>query len=169
MLEHYDEILLEQYMTAQNMSKSERDNCMQYIMNLKDISNSIFCVVDGAPSKYNINYMNFIKTIDGIIFDGVLENDIETRWIDGTIIFEDSKVVVNSTFNRISILANDDEREYSCIDVFRCENDEFVRESEYLNIDNNFIDKVYFFDEELNNFYMKRIGKEKLIRRKKAF
>ena len=168
MLEHYDEILLEQYITAQNMNKKERDCYMQYIMNLKDISDSILCINSDDPSKYNINYMRFTKTIDGIIIDGVVDNGVETRWIDGMIIYEDDKIIVNSNFYRIGIYVNDDEREYSCVDTFSFENGNFIRESEYLNINSKFRDMVVLSDDELNSYYLRRIGKNNLVKTKKV-
>lgn len=168
MLEHYDEILLEQYITAQNMNKKERDCCMQYIMNLKDISDSILRINSDDSSKYSINYMRFTKTIDGIIIDGVVDNGVETRWIDGMIIYEDDKIVVNSNFYRIGIYVNDDEREYSCVDTFSFENGSFIRESEYLNINSKFRDMVVLSDDELNSYYLRRIGKNNLVKTKKV-
>ena len=168
MLDYDDEILLEQYITAQFMSNSERDVCISYLMNIKDIKDSILKVCDSDPSEYNINYMRLVKTLDDILFDGVVENDVETRWIDGTIVFEHNKVIVNSDFFRISILVDKDESEYSCVDSFSNVNDSVIRESKYINTGIEFKDIVCISDKELNDFYMKRIGRDKLVRTKKA-
>ena len=40
MLEHLDEVLVEQFIRAEKMTKTERDICMLYVSNIKDIVDS---------------------------------------------------------------------------------------------------------------------------------
>ena len=168
MLEYGDEILLEEYITSQFMSCSERDKCISYLMNIKDVNDSDLRVCEDDPSEYAINYMRLVKTVDGILFDGVVENDVETRWIDGTILFDGDKVVVTSHFYRTSILVDKDDSEYSCVDIFSFENDILNRRSEYLNTRKIFKDVISLSEDKLYDFYMKRIGKDIIKRTKKA-
>lgn len=149
MLGHWDEILLEQYITCGNMSKIQRDICMLYISNIKDICDSD---IETADRKFKISNMNLIVDNDCVFFDGEVFNDEEARDVMGSLTKSGKSMKVECVFFR-----KGSNQSYRTIDLFKNANSSVIRRSTYLNTKKNFVDSVNLNINDLNGLYEDRI------------
>ena len=163
MLDVLDEILLEQYISCENLKKSDRDKCVHFIRNLKDVSQSSMSLNNNSNDKYEIVSIHFVKKGNKINFNGSLSGESEYRWIDGNITKRGNSIVVMSSFYRLSPLVEEDEKEYSTVDVYNFTKNGIKRKSAYVHDDSFSVDTVEFNDEELYNFYLSKIGKGPIL------
>lgn len=160
MLEQLEEILLEQYISCENLKKDERNNCVHFIRNLKDISDSNYFIDEVDDRKYDIVSIHFIKKGNKVNFNGSVGNNREYRWIDGNITRRGKSIVVMCNFYRLSQLVSDADKQYSTVDVYNSTRDGIMRKSAYVHDDSFSVDSVNFDDHELEDFYRKLINPE---------
>lgn len=153
MLEHFDEVLLEQYLISENMTKTERDICMIYIMNMKDITDSD---IETEDRKFNLNSMRLKKENGCVYFSGEVFNECETRDVLGKLTKEGRSIRIVCDFYR---RVGSDYMHYTTVDSFRGHH----RKSTYLESGKKFIDTVSLNINDLNNIYRKRIGKPMVL------
>ena len=158
MLDQLEEILLEQYISSENLKKDERNKCVQFVRNLKDVSDSSYFLDEVDDRKYDIVSIHFIKNGNKVFFNGSVGNNREYRWIDGNITRCDKSIVVMCNFFRLSPLVDDVDKQYSTVDVYNPTKDGIMRKSAYVHDDSFSVDNVVFDDEELEEFYKKLIN-----------
>ena len=158
MLDQLEEILLEQYISSENLKKAERNKCVQFVRNLKDVSDSSYFLDEVDDRKYDIVSIHFIKKENKVFFNGSVGNNREYRWIDGNITRCDKSIVVMCNFFRLSPLVDDVDKQYSTVDVYNPTKDGIMRKSAYVHDDSFSVDNVVFDDEELEEFYKKLIN-----------
>lgn len=149
MLNHFDEVLLEQYIISENMSKVERDICMLYITNIKDIVDSD---IETTNRKFNISNLRLRKDGACIFFEGEVFNDEETRDIMGSLTKTGKSMKVECVFFRRGY-----NQSYRTVDLFKNANSSVIRRNTYLNTKKNFEDIVSLNINDLNSLYEKRI------------
>ena len=157
MLEHLDEVLVEQYIRAENMTKIERDICMLYLSNIKDIADSD--IRAGGSSKFEIVDMTFVKKPEAIRFNGSVSNGNIIRLVNGSIIKDGRSILVRSFFST----ANDD-ISYSTVDIYRSGSGVISRRSRYIETNKTFKDSVSLNINELNDYYRSLIGKGRSLK-----
>ena len=158
MLDNNEEILLEQYISSENLKKDERNNCVQFIRNLKDVSESNYFIDENDSRKYDIVSIHLIKKGNKVNFNGSLAGEREYRWIDGNITRRGNSIVVMCNFYRLSPLVEEFGREYSTVDVYNSTKEGIKRKSAYVHDDSFSVDLVSFDDQELEEFYRKIIN-----------
>ena len=165
MLDNNEEILLEQYISSENLKKDERNNCVQFIRNLKDVSESNYFIDENDSRKYDIVSIHLIKKGNKVNFNGSLAGEREYRWIDGNITRRGNSIVVMCNFYRLSPLVEEFDKEYSTVDVYNSTKEGIKRKSAYVHDDSFSVDLVSFDDQELEEFYRKIInpGKSKKL------
>ena len=151
MLEHLDEVLVEQFIRAENMTKVERDICMLYVSNIKDIADSD--IKAGGSSKFDIVEMSFVKKPEAIKFNGSV-----IRTVTGSIIKDGRSILVRSFFN-----SSTDDISYSTVDIYRNGNGCVSRRSRYIETNKSFRDDVFLNINDLNNYYRSLIGKGRVL------
>lgn len=158
MLNNSEEILLEQFISSENLKKDERNHCIHFIRNLKDVSNSMFALSEEDSRKYDIVSMHLIKKGNKVNFNGSIAGDKEYRWVDGNITRRGKSIVVMCNYYRLSTLVDEYDREYSTVDVYNTTKDGIKRKSAYVHDDSFTTDIVHFDDEELEEFYRRLIN-----------
>ena len=158
MLDNLEEILLEQYISSENLKKDERNKCVHFIRNLKDVADSSYFISEDDSRKFDIVSIHFIKKGNKVKFNGSLAGEREYRWLDGNITRRGNSIVVMSNFYRLSPLVSDFDKEYSTVDVYNSSKDGIKRKSAYVHDDTFTTDIVSFDDEELEEFYRKLIN-----------
>ena len=156
MLEHLDEVLVEQFIRAEKMTKTERDICMLYVSNIKDIVDSDIKVAGG--SKFNIVEMSFVKKTEAIKFNGSVSNGSVIRTVTGSIIKDGRSILVRSFFN-----SSIDDISYSTVDIYRSGSGCVSRRSRYIETNKAFRDDVFLNINDLNNYYRSLIGKGRVL------
>ena len=156
MLEHLDEVLVEQFIRAENMTKVERDICMLYVSNIKDIADSD--IKAGGSSKFDIVEMSFVKKPEAIKFNGSVSNGNVIRTVTGSIIKDGRSILVRSFFN-----SSTDDISYSTVDIYRNGNGCVSRRSRYIETNKTFRDDVFLNINDLNNYYRSLIGKGRVL------
>ena len=149
MLGHFDEVLLEQYIISENMSKIERDICMLYITNIKDICDSD---IETNNRKFSISNLRLKKDGACIFFEGEVFNDEESRDIMGSLTKTGKSMKVECVFFRRGF-----NQSYRTIDLFKSANSSVIRRSTYINNKRHFEDLVNLNINDLNSLYEKRI------------
>ena len=149
MLNHLDEVLLEQYIISYNMTKIERDICMLYITNIKDIVDSD---IETEDRKFNVSNIRLTKDGNCVFFEGEVFNDSESRDIMGSLTKSGKSMKVECVFFR-----KDLNQSYRTIDLFKNSNSSVLRKSTYINSKRHFEDYVSLNINDLNNLYEKRI------------
>lgn len=149
MLDHFDEVLLEQYIISEKMTKIERDICMLYITNIKDIVDSD---IETSNRKFNISNLRIRKDGACIFFEGEVFNDEESRDIMGSLTKTGKSMKVECVFFRRGL-----NQSYRTVDLFKNANSSVIRRSTYLNTKKNFEDVVNLNINDLNSMYEKRI------------
>ena len=158
MLDNLEEILLEQYISSENLKRADRDSCIQFIRNLKDVSDSSYFIDENDSRKYSIVSMHLIKKGNKVSFNGSLAGEYEYRWIDGNIRRSGNSIVVMTNFYRLSPLVDEFDKEYSTVDVYNSTKDGIKRKSAYVHDDTFSVDFVSYDDEELEEFYKSLIN-----------
>ena len=158
MLDNNEEILLEQYISSENLKKDERNKIVQFIRNLKDISDSQYFIDKEDNRKYDIVSIHLIKKGNKVKFNGSIAGEREYRWIDGNIRRHGNSIVVMSNFYRLSPLVEEFDKEYSTVDVYNSTKDGIKRKSAYVHDDTFSVDFVSYDDEELEEFYKSLIN-----------
>lgn len=148
MLEHFDEVLLEQYIISEGMTKIERDICMLYITNIKDIVDSD---LDTENRRFKINTLRLKKGNNCVFFEGEVFNENESRDIMGSLAKSGKNMKVECVFKRPS------GEYYKTIDTFRKSNTDFIRKTSYVGRKRQFEDFVVLNINDLNKKYEDRI------------
>lgn len=159
MLSYEDEILLEQYITYNHMSKSDRDMCMHLITNSKEVCDSE--LNDGEDRKYKVISMNFNSDGYIVLFNGILTNGNENRYVDGSITRKSDNYFVKTNIYRLNEFIEDDERDYCSLEVFRVLHDSVYRKTMYTSLAGYFEEELSPFDDiELYKNYCKIINRD---------
>ncbi|MGM9877209.1 MAG: hypothetical protein ACI33S_01040 [Bacilli bacterium] len=160
MLDYDEEILLEQYITYNNMSKTTRDMCMHLISNIKEVTDSEVVISGNNQRSYSIVSMNFNSDGYVIKFNGFLTNEDENRFIDGTIVRKANNYYVNTNIYRLDEFLDDEDRDYSTHEVFTIKDDKILRKTLYKPAIGYFEEELPLFDDiQLYNYYYQKIGK----------
>lgn len=149
MLGNLDEVFLEQYIVSRNMSKVERDICMLYITNIKDIVDSD---IETNNRKFRISNLRMHKDNNCVFFEGEVFNDEESRDIMGSLTKSGKNMKVECVFYRES--AN---QTYRTIDLFKSAHSSVLRKSTYVESKKKFEDIVNLNINDLNSLYEERI------------
>lgn len=165
MLEHLDEVLVEQYIRAENMTKIERDICMLYLSNIKDIKDSDIKPVDDSTSTFTISEVIFKKHPAHITFNGSVSNGTEDRLIDGYIIKDGRSIMVKCNFYRLNDAVNSEDKNYNTVDTYRSGSGVISRKTQYLESGKNFRGKVELNINDLNDYYRGLIGKGPVLKK----
>lgn len=164
MLDYEEEILLEQFITYNNMSKTSRDMCMHLITHLKEVCDSEFVYGKNGDKKYDVLSMNFNSDNYIITFNGIISNDTENRCIDGIISRKANNYYVRTNIYRLNEYLEDEDKDYSTFETFTVSNDSVMRKTMYKPAHGYFEEELLPFDEiDLSNYYYKRIGREDKI------
>lgn len=160
MLSDDEEILLEQHITYNHMSKDERDFCMNLIINTKDISDSEVVFNNNSNSHFDIINMNIVKKGYDVLFNGNIANNNEFRCIDGRIIRIGNKYCVKTNVYRLHEMLEEDEKDYSTEDIFEIKDDHIIRKSGYYPAIGYYEDELPLFDDnDLIECYSNMINK----------
>lgn len=142
MLDYNDEILLEQYITYENVSKDERDKCVNLLLHTKEMEES--CINNGK-CNYDIVSLNLNRKNNYICFNGSTTNDKENRMIDGYIYKSGNKYFVVNNIYRLYEYLDDEDRIIKCIDLFTFKNNKVYRNTSYAN-------SLAYFEKEFDEF-----------------
>ena len=139
-MEHFDEILLEQYFTYINMSEENRNNFINILLHTKDIYDSEKNLEGAKYSNFDLLTLHLMNREGIVKFNGAVYNDYENRIIDGIIYSKSNKIYVNTTIYRLNDFVSD--KEYNVNDTFVFKDGRVIRRSVY-------DDGKYFEDEIL--------------------
>ena len=156
MLGHDEEVLLEDFISAENMTKIERDICMLYVSNIKDIADSDVGEIENT--KFDIIKMSFIKNPEYITFNGAVSNGEEVRTVFGSIVKEGRSICLKSHFGIENLGIY-----YSTVDLFRNGSGSTSRKSRYVESDIVFKDNVSLNINDLIDYYRSLIGKGRVL------
>lgn len=161
MLDYENEILLEQFITYNHMSADTRDLCMQLILNSKDLQDSVVPLNENSQRKYKVLSMSLDSLGHIIKFNGIVVNDSENRYIDGTIIRKGNEYSLYTNVYRLNPCIDEEEKDYSVYEKFTINEDSILRETMYKPVIGYFKETIPSFDEiELYSDYLEMIGKK---------
>lgn len=159
MLGDNDEILLEQFISFNNMTIDSRDICINLIRNIKEIECSEFLAHKYDGRKYKLVQMS-LSNIDGRIikFNGFAMNENEVRHLKGEIQRKGNKYFVITDFYRSNEYVDDDDNNLSTFDIFTIKEDNVIRKTHYKNYPYVFETILEPFDDmELYDYYYEMI------------
>lgn len=132
---YLEELLLEQRISAENMTNDERNYYFVLLANCKDLIDTKYKV--GSCSKGEIVELKFVKEDNNSIkFNGSVTyydaaNIRENRCIFGTIELGNNRVLVETEVERIK--CQDKDKSYTVFDTFSFINGKVDRKSKYSN------------------------------------
>ena len=144
-MDHNDKVLLEQYFTYINMSEDARNCCINYLLHTKDIDGGKVSIGDNKVirDKFDILTLHLNRKNNIILFDGVTYNSNENRWINGSILKKDKRIIIETNVERLGII--DKEKDYSVIDIFEFDGKRIIRKTAYDSGEES-VDEVYLME-----------------------
>lgn len=147
MFDFEEEMLLRDVISCDNMDIKTRDICVNLLLNTKEMSDSEYILPDKTSEKYKIYGLNLISDGYKILFNGIVFNLNENRFIDGEIYRKQNKYYVSMNIARLNLCIEEDNKDFSTCDIFNVKEDHILRKTGYAQTGTYFEEELPLFDD----------------------